>query len=43
VLDQYKVDYIVYNKGEALANVLATQPDWVLAYEDSVAQIYVRR
>jgi hypothetical protein len=43
VLDQYRVDYIVYNKGEALANVLATQPDWVLAYEDSVAQIYVRR
>ncbi|HXN77559.1 MAG TPA: hypothetical protein VN965_02160 [Candidatus Dormibacteraeota bacterium] len=42
VLDQYKVDYIVYNRGEALANVLATQPDWKLVYEDSVAVIYVR-
>ncbi|HYL08827.1 MAG TPA: hypothetical protein VEU76_09765, partial [Candidatus Udaeobacter sp.] len=42
VLDQYKVDYIVYNKGEALSNVLATQPDWKLVYEDSVAVIYVR-
>jgi len=42
VLDQYKVDYIVYNRGEALANVLATQPDWTLVYQDSVAVIYVR-
>ena len=42
ILDQYKIDYIVYNRGEALANVLATQPDWTLVYEDSVAVIYVR-
>jgi hypothetical protein len=42
VLDQWKVDYIVYNRGEALANVLATQPDWKLVYEDSVAVIFVR-
>jgi hypothetical protein len=42
VLDQYRVDYVVYNKGEALANVLATQPEWRLAYQDSVAVIYVR-
>jgi len=42
VLDQYQVDYIIYNKGEALANVLATQPDWTLAYQDSVAVIYIR-
>jgi len=42
VLDQYQVDYVVYNRGEALANVLATQPDWTLAYQDSVAVIYVR-
>ena len=42
VLDRYRVDYIVYNKGEALANVLATQPGWKLVYEDSVAVIYVR-
>jgi hypothetical protein len=43
VLDRWKVDYIVYNRGEALANVLATQSDWSLAYEDSVAVIYVRK
>jgi hypothetical protein len=43
VLEKYGVDYIVYNRGEALANVLATQPEWALAYEDSVAVIYVRR
>ena len=42
VLDEYKVDYIVYNRGEALANVLATQPEWTLVYQDSVAVIYVR-
>jgi len=43
VLDQYQVDYVVYNKGEALSNVLATQPDWTLVYEDSIAQIYARK
>jgi hypothetical protein len=42
-LDRYGVDYIVYNKDEALANVLATQPEWKLVYQDSVAVIYVRR
>ena len=43
VLDKYGVDYIVYNKGAALSNVLATQTDWTLVYQDSVAVIYVRR
>ena len=43
VLDRYGVDYVVYNKGDALANVLATQPDWKVVYQDSVAVIYVRR
>ena len=42
LLDSYGVDYVVYNRGEALANVLATQSDWKLVYEDSVAVIYVR-
>ena len=41
-LDQYQVDYIVYNRGEALANVIAIDPQWKLVYEDSVAVIYVR-
>ena len=43
VLDRNGVDYIVYNRGEALANVLATQPDWTLVYQDSGAVIYVRK
>ena len=42
LLDKEGVDYIVYNRGEALANVLATESDWKLVYEDSVAVIYVR-
>jgi hypothetical protein len=44
VLDDNQVDYVVYNKGEALANVLATQPDrWTNVYEDENAVIYVRK
>jgi hypothetical protein len=42
VLDQWQVDYVVYNRGEPLANVLATQTEWKLVYQDSVAVIYVR-
>ena len=42
ILDRHQVDYIVYNKGEALANVLADEPDWTLVYQDSVAVIFVR-
>jgi len=42
LLDSYGVDYVVYNRGEALANVLATQSDWKLVYEDSEAVIFVR-
>jgi hypothetical protein len=42
ILDQYHVDYVIFNKGEALSNVLATQPEWTLAYQDSVAVIFVR-
>ena len=40
LLDSYGVDYVVYNRGEALANVLATQSDWKLVYEDSESVIY---
>jgi hypothetical protein len=43
LLDKNGVDYIVYNRGEALANVLATQSDWTPVYQDSVAVIYVRK
>jgi len=42
LLDKNGVDFIVYNRGEALANVLATEAGWKLVYEDSVAVIYVR-
>src|SRR2546423_3558140 len=42
ILDECEIDYVVYNRGEALANVLTTQSDWQLVYSDSVAVIYVR-
>ena len=42
ILDKYGVDYVIYNKGAPLPNLLATQPDWTLAYQDSIAVIYVR-
>ena len=42
VLDRYQVDYVVYNRGEPLANVLALDPKWRLVYQDAVAVIYVR-
>src|SRR5258707_8819074 len=28
ILDKYHVDYVVFNTGAALSNVLATQPGW---------------
>lgn len=43
ILDKYHVDYVVYNRGEPLANVLALDPRWTLAYQDPVAVIYVRK
>jgi hypothetical protein len=42
ILDRYQVDYVVFNTGEALSNVLATQPAWKIAYQDKVATIFVR-
>ena len=42
ILDRYKVDYVIFNTGEALSNVLATQPEWKVVYQDKVAVIYVR-
>jgi hypothetical protein len=43
VLDKYRVDYVVENRGDPLPNLLATQPDWKLVYEDKIAVIYVRQ
>jgi hypothetical protein len=42
ILDKYKVDYVVFNTGEALSNVLATQPAWKVVYQDQVATVFVR-
>ena len=42
VLDRYRVDYVLYNRGEALSNVLAIDPQWKLVYQDDIAVIYVR-
>ena len=42
ILDKYHVDYVIFNTGEALSNVLATQPGWKVAYQDKVATIFVR-
>lgn len=41
-LDASRVDYVVYNRGSALDDALATQPDWRQVYHDSTAVIYVR-
>jgi hypothetical protein len=43
VLDKYGVDYVVENRGDPLTNLLATQPDWTLAYQDRYTDIFVRR
>ena len=45
VLDKYQVDYVVYNRHEALTNVLEALPDkWDCSvYVDSQAEICVRR
>jgi hypothetical protein len=45
VLDRYGVDYVVYNRHEALTNVLEAVPDrWDCSvYQDSVAEICVRK
>jgi hypothetical protein len=42
VLDKYGVDYVVETTGDPLPNLLATQPDWTLVYQDKTAVIYVR-
>jgi hypothetical protein len=42
VLDEKQVDYVVYNRDEALSNVLIDDPRWTLVYQDKVAMIFVR-
>jgi hypothetical protein len=45
VLDRYQVDYVVYNRHEALTNVLEALPDkWDCSvYQDAQAEICVRK
>lgn len=42
VLDQAGVDYVVFDAGSALDEVLSIEPSWRLAYRDATAVIYVR-
>ncbi|HKF77171.1 MAG TPA: hypothetical protein VKF59_13595 [Candidatus Dormibacteraeota bacterium] len=42
LLDQAGVDYVVFNRGSALAGALGADPGWRLVYQDSTAVIYVR-
>lgn len=42
VLDQAGVDYVVFDAGSSLDELLRTQPDWRLAYRDATAVIYLR-
>jgi hypothetical protein len=43
VLDQHGIDYVVYNRGEALANVLDGDARWERVYQDETAVIFVRK
>lgn len=42
VLDQAGVDYVVFDAGSPLDEVLSIAPSWRLAYRDRTAVIYVR-
>jgi hypothetical protein len=41
-LDEYNVDYVLMERGTPLTAVLTISSDWTLAYEDEIAQIFVR-
>ncbi|HEX6349914.1 MAG TPA: hypothetical protein VF160_11060 [Candidatus Dormibacteraeota bacterium] len=43
ILDQDRVDYVVFDRGQALPDVLATEPGWDRVYQDAYTEIYVRR
>jgi hypothetical protein len=42
VLDEDRVDYVVFDSGSALDDALAHEPGWRLAYRDRTAAVYVR-
>ncbi|MCP4417857.1 MAG: hypothetical protein GY805_14630 [Chloroflexi bacterium] len=41
-LQQYDVDYVLMERGSPLTAVLTASPNWQSAYQDDVAQIFVR-
>jgi hypothetical protein len=42
ILDEDRVDYVVFDHGSALDGALAAEPGWRLAYRDATAVVYVR-
>lgn len=42
LLDRAGVDYVVFETGSSLDQVLAAQPNWSLVYRDAMAVIYLR-
>lgn len=42
ILDEDRIDYVVFDRGSALDDVLAAEPGWRLAYRDPTAVVYVR-
>jgi hypothetical protein len=42
ILDEDRVDYVVFDRGSALDGALAAEPGWRLAYRDRTAVVYVR-
>jgi hypothetical protein len=42
ILDEDRVDYVVFDRGSALDDVLAGDPGWRQAYRDPTAVVYVR-
>jgi hypothetical protein len=42
ILDEDRVDYVVFDRGSVLDVALAADPGWRLAYRDATAVVYVR-
>jgi hypothetical protein len=43
VLQNYKIESCLLARGEPLANVLATQPEWEQVYDDKLSVLFVKR
>ncbi len=42
-LDAHDVEYVLMERGTPLTAVLTASPEWTMAYEDDIAQIFVRQ